>query len=138
VELTNKRDIESAIITENKKKYHQTENYCPFLCEPLLSDFRHFGEGPATEQVLNGTYRCPPTIDQYTKEYIRLCKSSTSNTNLHRSAQDFKKSWRQINKRISSRHLHFGHFKAACKHEVNILVQYTLAEIPLQSGYSPL
>jgi hypothetical protein len=48
-ELCNKKEIEEAIIKENKHKYHQTEIYCPFLSEPLLSDFGQFGEGTGTK-----------------------------------------------------------------------------------------
>ena len=42
-----------------------------------------------------------------------------------------------MDERISSRTLHFGHFKAACKKEKVISLHYQLAEIPFQSGYSP-
>jgi hypothetical protein len=136
-ELTNKRDIETAIIAKNRQKYHQTEHYCPFLCEPLLSDFGQFGEGPATEQVLHGTYNCPQTVDKYTQEYLRLCQLSTDKAKLQQTPHEFKQGWKKIDERISSRLLHFGHFKAACKHDVNILVHYTLVETPFRSGYSP-
>jgi hypothetical protein len=136
-ELSNKTEIEEAIIEENRHKYHQTERYCPFLQEPLLSDFGLFGEGPGTTQVLNGTYECQESIDEYTRDYIKLCKLSSTQTKLDRSAQEFKQGWRKIDEKTSSRHLHFGHFKAACKNELNILVHYVLAEIPFRSGYSP-
>jgi hypothetical protein len=120
-----------------KNKYHQTENYCPFLKEPLLSDFGQYGEGPGTEQVLNGNYTCHESIDEYTKDYIRLCKRSNKHTKLGRSAEEFKQGWKKIDEKTSSRHLQFGHFKAACKNESNILMHYVLAEIPFRSGYSP-
>jgi exonuclease III len=136
-ELSSKEDVEDAIIQENKSKYHQTENYCPFLEEPLLSDFGQYGEGKGTEQVLNGTYECHESIDEYTRDYLRLCKRTNSLTNQERSTEDFKTSWKKIDEKTSSRHLHFGHFKAACSNELNILVHYVLAEIPFRSGYSP-
>jgi hypothetical protein len=135
--LSSKNEIEVVIIEENRHKYHQTENYCPFLQDPLLSDFGMFGKGPGTTQVLNGTYRCHDSIDEYTRDYIKLCKLSSTHIKLDRSAQDFKKGWRKTDERTSSQHLHFGHFKAACKNELNILVHYVLAEIPFRSGYSP-
>jgi hypothetical protein len=137
IKLTHKKDIELAIIDKNKQKYHQTEGYCPFLQEPLLSDFGLYREGPATDQVLKGTYSCPDTVDDYTKDYIKLCKSSTPQTNLKRTAEDFRSGWKKTDEITSSRHLHFRHFKAACKNEVNTLVHYTMAEIPFCTGYAP-
>jgi hypothetical protein len=136
-ELCNKKEIEEAIIKENKHKYHQTENYCPFLLEPLLSDFGQYGEGPGTQLALQGTYTCHPSIDEYTQDYIRLCRRKSPHTNMDRSAEEFKSGWKKIKEKTSSRELHFGHFKAACKNDLNILVHYILAEIPFRTGYSP-
>jgi hypothetical protein len=100
------------------------------LVDPLLSDFGQYGEGLGTEQVLEGSYTCPESINDYTRDYIRLCKLATPHTSMDRSAEKFTSRWCEVKEKTSSRHLHFGHFKAACKNELNILVHYILAEIP--------
>ena len=42
-----------------------------------------------------------------------------------------------MNERTGTRDIHFGHFKAATRHNLNLLLHYALAEIPFRSGYSP-
>ena len=53
-EITSKNEMEDAIIESNIHKYHQCELSCPFMQEPLLSQFGAYGEGRATQQVLDG------------------------------------------------------------------------------------
>ena len=44
--ITDKDEMEKVIINANKDKYHQTEDSCPFMKEPLCSDFGYLGIGP--------------------------------------------------------------------------------------------
>ena len=57
-------------------------------------------------------------------------------TVMPRSTAEFKQSWMKMKEKTSSRTLHFGHFKAACKNQSNLMAHYVLAEIPLRTGYS--
>ena len=43
-----------------------------------------------------------------------------------------------MKEKTSSRNLHFGHFKACCQQELLSGVNYIMAEVPFQSGYSPM
>ena len=43
-----------------------------------------------------------------------------------------------MNERTGTRDIHFGHFKAAMKSDLNLLLHYVLAEIPMRSGYTPI
>ena len=125
----------------NRVKYHQTEEYCPFLQEPLISDFGPLAERPATDQALNGQYIVPPQVDQYTRDFIHVCAQPRtvrdSPCKMERSAKVFQDSWKKMNERTSSRQVHFGHFKAGCTDDLITLVHYVMAEIPLRTGYSP-
>ena len=74
-ELTTKSEIEAAIIEENEKKYHQTEGTSQItspLLLPLLG--KHGDEGPAIDQILNGTFNPPPGISQSTIDFLHECK----------------------------------------------------------------
>lgn len=136
-DILDKEAIEEAIIDANRQKYHQTEQSCPFFSKELRSDFGDFGEGPAMQAVLEGTYKISPSIDQYTADYIMACQSLPRKpAPFLRSPLDFKNSWKKMNEKTSSRRLHFGHFKAACQNDLNMMVHYTLAEIPFRTGYS--
>ena len=57
---------------------------------------------------------------------------------LKRTASDYKRSWEMMKEKTSSRHLHFGHFKASCENNLVTIVNYILSEIPFQTGYSPI
>ena len=50
---------------------------------------------------------------------------------------NFSGSWDKMKEKTSSRRLHFGHFKACSKHEHVTAINYVMAEVPFQSGYSP-
>jgi hypothetical protein len=50
----------------------------PFLTTPLLEDFGFLGNQNTIDDVLNGTYECPPEIDIYTKKFIHELQHPTS------------------------------------------------------------
>ncbi len=139
IDITDKSAMEQVIISENRQKYHQTESTCPFLHPPLSTDLGQCGEGPKVQEVIDGTYQVPPEVDTYTRDYIHQCKQSATcpSTSMPRTPSDFKDSWKKMDERTSSRHLHFGHFKAACQRDINIMTHYIMAEIPFRTGYSP-
>ena len=55
-DLTERADVESAVMRENERKYHQTEGGSELLDGVFQNDFGSFGEGPAIDEVLQGTY----------------------------------------------------------------------------------
>lgn len=140
VDITDRKEMEQAITEENRQKYHQIENTCPFINEPLREQFGDYGIGPETDNVLQGTYVAPDTLDESTICFLEQCKiplGKNTITKLERSIEDFKSSWEKMNERTGTRDLHFGHFKAATKNSLNLLLHYALAEIPFRSGYTP-
>ena len=139
-DITEQTAMEEAIIPINREKFHQCEQTCPFLLEPLVTDFGYHGEGDKMKCFREGNYAPPETLDPITKEYINVCQSTQPTTALssNRTALDYKNSWNKMKEKTSSRSLHFGHFKASCKHDLITTVNYILAEIPFQTGYSPV
>ena len=138
--ISKKEDMEKAIIKENIHKYHQTESTCPFMHDPLKNHFGDFGIGPASEQLLAGTYIPPANISEQTKDYIELCrlpKGKMIINPLTRSLDYYNDSWKKMKEKTASRELHFGHFKAATYNQDLMEIHYNLAEVPFRSGYSP-
>ena len=69
LDLTNKEDIERAIISNNEDKYKQSF-HTPFLQPPLANDFGFKGLTPSAQQVLAGCYTPPVPIDPYVHDLI--------------------------------------------------------------------
>ena len=66
-EYTSREDVEAQIIKATEKKYHQTESGgCQFLTTEFREDFREFGEGPATKEVLDRYYAMPGNTPEAT------------------------------------------------------------------------
>jgi hypothetical protein len=54
-DITDKREMERAIMENNEKKIRQSYN-TPFFCQPLLSEFGVKGITQASAAVLAGVY----------------------------------------------------------------------------------
>jgi hypothetical protein len=138
VVINDKEQMESYMGAENVRKYHQTEDTCPFFSHPLRSDFGDLATGPAVASVLDGSYEPDPSTDQYTKDFLSVCKlTDHAPATLSRQAIDFKRSWGKMKEKTSSRDLHFGHFQTGVQHDDILHLHYNLAEIPYRTGYSP-
>ena len=84
-----------------------------------------------------GTYVPPPHIDEVTKHFIQICQQSAPLNPMKRSPRQYQASWKKMKEKTSSRELHFGHFKASSTNDIITAVNYILAELPFQTGYSP-
>ena len=73
-EISNRKEMEKAITEENRAKYHQSEETCPFLQPPLDEQFGITGQGPSTTAVLQGHYKPTNQISETTKLYLEQCK----------------------------------------------------------------
>ena len=136
-EITDEDKMVQAIIEENVKKYHQCENTCPFLLEPLAQHFGAFGETAATDRVLSGTFSAPSTNNDLTQLFLDVCSSTNTPTTMERTVKQFKDSWRKMRENTASHDIHFGHFKASCSHQKNLLVHFVMAEFPFRTGFVP-
>ena len=138
-EITDRKEMEETITKINRIKYHQTEQTCPFMTSPLYEDFGPLGNGKKSSLVIEGDYVPSPMLAQCTKDFIEACSilPSTPTTDLPRTLEEYKMSWRKMKERTSSNSLHFGHYKAATFDEKHLALNYVMAEIPFRSGYSP-
>jgi len=48
-----------------------TAHGSPFLIDPLTPLVGPFGMGPAAQAILQGTFVCPPGVDEDTRKYIK-------------------------------------------------------------------
>ena len=74
VDITEKTEIEKAILKNNEEKFKQSSKN-PFLSVPLRDEMGFKGTGPATKAVLQGTYRPEFPIDPYAEALIYELKT---------------------------------------------------------------
>ena len=136
--INDQLSMETSMGEENMRKYHQTEDTCPFFHPNLRTDFGDLADGPCVQQVLDGTYTPAPEVDSYTKSFLESCqRKPNSCTQLDRDKRSFQHSWSKMKEKTSSRDLHFGHFKTGVEHDRILQMHFELAEIPFRTGYSP-
>ena len=138
--LTEKLDLEKAIVEENESKYHQIDLVCPLTNGQLLRDIGWFGEGPCVDDILKGTYHPPQGTDKDTKEFLREIGHSCVDPLPPQTIKEYRSAWKVCRERTASGDsagLHFGHFMACSRHDALNWLNFVLAEIPETSGYSP-
>ena len=69
--IETQEQLVQAAVASNKKQQCKTEG-TPFRIQPLLQDFGYCADNKTNvEAVLNRTYICHPTTDNYAKEFMR-------------------------------------------------------------------
>lgn len=66
----NKLDIEPVYGKENQKRFRGAYDRCPFLEEPLLSDFGTLGINANADAVLHRTYSQPGSVPKWMTVYM--------------------------------------------------------------------
>jgi hypothetical protein len=105
----------------------------------LLNDIGILGDSPKVQDILNGTYRCPPGINTATtKDFVNHLKYPNERVSCNPiSFEEFKQGRMRTKERTSSYSPHFGHYKAAMSHPQIAHMLYSRALIPMITGYSP-
>ena len=140
-EVVDKKNMEEAIITENKSRFLQSKN-SPFLTSPLLDEVGILGNLPAADQILQGQYH-NPNIPDITQQYIECLKMpphvKTDESLKTFDINDHIKGWSRAKEKTAAEPhgLSFNHFKAASKHPDIAAFDYILREIPFRTGFSP-
>jgi hypothetical protein len=113
------------------------------MTEPLLSDMGYLADMAAAEEILQGTYICPPGTDEYTKDFLQFLQHSPNVTATDRidttfSSKDFHSYWKKANERTLSliSTLHFVLYKTAIKNDKLSELHAVFIDIAINSGYS--
>jgi hypothetical protein len=139
-EITERKELERAIITENLIKYHQTEDACPLLQDDMLELIGTLGDGPAVANVLEGNLESFQGVNENTLTFLRLMKRQEPPPAPLPSItlKDFIQSWKIKNEHTSSMGSHFGHYQAATRDELLACLLWLKMELPMLTGYSPM
>jgi hypothetical protein len=140
----NRLDIGRVCGEENLKRFWGSYGRCPFLQEPLLSEFGTLGINANANAVLQGTYSIPNGVPTWMTVYFNALRkplevkrrgliSDRVKTSDHRAY------WKRAVESKSSepRGLYNGHFKAGSTSELISQVDAALRHIPYCTGYAP-
>ena len=138
-EITKKAEMEKLIIAENEKKYHQTENSCPLLQGQLLEDIGLLGDGPAVEDILNGTYIPPPSSSTATKLWLKNLHIPNRDKReaIQSTLREYRHGWKLVREHTASGELHFGHYQACAQHDMLSWATFVMAGLPRATGFTP-
>jgi hypothetical protein len=144
IKYTTKAGIEKACGEENEQRFRGAYGRCPFLMEPMLSDFGTLGVTDQADAVLDGRYRTPDDLPRWMDTYLNALRMPSRvrwkglipdivTTANHR------KYWQRSMESISSepRGLHNGHYKAGAESELVSQFDAALRNIPYYMGYAP-
>jgi len=139
-ECTEKQELEAACLAEAGRRFTQAQ-HTPFLTEPLLSIFGETGlKKRAFRQVLDGTFRVPDNCDRLTQRFLSAARRPPDVQEVApRSTQEYLQGWRKARESTSSSMsgIHFGHYIAGTFNPEILIINRTMADIPMKTGYSP-
>jgi hypothetical protein len=143
LDLTNKEDIERAIISNNEDKYKQSF-HAPFLQPPLANDFGFKGLTPSAQQVLAGCYTPPVPIDPYVHDLILEWATpqpvrELGTQSMELSTPIYQRFWKKAKENISCYpdDLSFTTMKAGASSDMIAELECKLTNIPIKSRYVP-
>jgi len=130
--------MEKACLDEAGRHFTQAQ-HTPFLTAPLLDIFGKTGRPKAIQQVLDGSFTPPAQCDPYAVKFLSSLTHPALVTNIpSRSLEEYTGGWRKSRETMSSSAsgIHFGHYIARTFNPEILLVNATLANIPLRTGFS--
>ncbi len=142
-DLTEKAEIEAAIMENNQVKYQQSF-HTPILVPPLREDFGFKGLTTAAQAVLGGVYEPSEQVDPYTREVIKELQMpqevrALGPQTMEIPLQTYRAFWKKANDKTSAYpdDLSFATMKVGASDEVISELECSLINIALKSGYSP-
>jgi hypothetical protein len=143
-ELTEKLEIETALLKENERRFNQA-NDTPFLVSPLFDLIGPLGIGQHADAVLDGTFVAPPGTDPYAVKLLFQLKKDLAvdqapPMRLDLPLAEYVRGWKRARERISSgpSGLHFGHYISSTADTELAEFHCTMAHIPYISRCSPV
>jgi hypothetical protein len=139
--VTEKSSLEQAIISENERKFHQTEGFCPLMDGTLFQDIGIYATGPAVPAILSGTYKPPRGTGRATKAFLKACqrpKTFSPSSYDHLSQEHYERAWSKAKENTGSGSVHFGHWKAGILDKDIMNAEWSLTMLPAKHGFSPI
>ena len=96
--------VERLIMENNAACFRLMEDMPP-MQEPLLSELGYLADMLAAEQILNGTYVCPPGTDNFTQDFLACMQCPPSmgpedQISMVFTMEDFQAYWKSQRKEL--------------------------------------
>jgi len=133
-----KSDLEHAHLDEAGHQFTQTGTM-PFLTPPLINIFGEAGINKEAKQVLEGTFTAPSNCDLHATNLLSALTHPQFIMDIPaQTTMDYCKGWQWAHKTTSSSALgiYFGHYIVGTFNLEILVVNSTMADIPLQTGFS--
>jgi hypothetical protein len=140
-ELFHQCAIEEAIMKENNKKFHQTEDFGQLQKGKLLRDMGITGMGPKHKEIFQGSYIPPSGTNVATNSFLKKMKQLPQEPLFavrSVSFRDFCLGWKMVKEKTSSTGPHIGHYKTGIQHKQIARLLYQRSQIPMLTGYVPM
>jgi hypothetical protein len=118
MERTTQETVKQKIFSEVHNKWYTLAGEAPICNGDLFRDFGYLANTPASNAVLDGTYKMPPESDQATaKLFAEIAKIRAlipkDSVSIKITPSQWKRYWQVENEETSSFELglHFGHYK---------------------------
>jgi hypothetical protein len=141
---TSKSDIKRVCGEENLRRFRGSYSRCPFLEEPLLSEFGTLGINANGNAILQGTYQPPDGTPLYIRRYMDALRMPQE---VRRgglipgqvTTSQYQAFWKKTLKSKSSEPhgLHNGHYIAGANSTLISQFDASLRHIPYFTGYTP-
>ena len=116
VDVTDQKEVESAIMSNNSKRFHLAAT-TPLMLPYLSSKLGFLANTDYTKSILNGLFVHDDKLDEYTNEFFNLIGKRPKLPPIQTSVSihDFQNYWKNSRERTASSisKRHFGHYKAA-------------------------
>jgi len=135
-----KGDLEQACIKEAGHQFTQASD-TPLLSSPLVDLLGEMGKGSQTfKQILEGTFDPPMACNPFTVKLLRHLYQPPHICDIKpHMIGEYQQGWRKACETTSSllSSIHFGHYIVGTFNPEILVVNATLADIPLQTSFSP-
>jgi len=131
------------IMENNERCFCLTESTPP-MTAPLVNDLGYLGNTEGASHILQGTYACPPGVDQHTKDFLLALQVTEP---IHPEEQiepsvlkeDFQAYWKKARERTlsSCSGLHFGHYIVASNCDYLSELHALFTELVVSTTYPP-
>ncbi len=118
MERTTQETVKQEIFSKVHNKRYTLAGEAPICNGDLFQDFGYLANTPASNAILDGTYKMPPESDQATAElFAEIAKIRAlipnDSVSIKITPSQWKRYWQVVNEETSSSEsgLHFGHYK---------------------------
>jgi hypothetical protein len=141
MERMTQETVEQGIFSKVHNKQYTLAGEAPICNGDLFQDFRYLANTPASNAILDNTYRMPPESDQATAElFAEITKIPAlipkDYVSIKITPSQWKRYWQVVNEETSSFELglHFGHYKVG--RLLDIIAHYHAARVTVTLAHA--